>query len=80
MSQTAGFDVAAQGQQVDEVVVNIDHAIIRHFSENLYGSPNKAIEELVSNAFDAFATKVYVARLNDRSAMPFRSSLRTHWA
>lgn len=48
------------GQPVDEVKIDIDHAIIRHFSENLYSSPNKAIEELVSNGFDALATACYV--------------------
>ena len=44
----------------EEVVLEIDYAIIRHFSQHLYGSPNKAVEELVANGFDAFATKVYV--------------------
>ena len=48
------------GTQVDEVVLDIDYAIIRHFSQHLYGSPNKAIEELVANSFDAFATSAYV--------------------
>ena len=44
----------------EEVVLEIDYAIIRHFSQHLYGSPNKAVEELVANGFDAFATKVFV--------------------
>jgi len=51
------FDV---GSQVDTVNINIDYAIVKHFSEHLYSSPNKAIEELVSNGFDAFATRCYV--------------------
>lgn len=46
--------------QVDEVVVEIDYEIIEHFSQNLYGSPNKAVEELVANGYDALATAVYV--------------------
>jgi hypothetical protein len=53
----ANFSV---GQAVDEVSINIDYAIIKHFSEHLYSSPNKAIEELVSNGFDALATLCYV--------------------
>lgn len=51
------FDV---GKPVDEVRIDIDHAIIKHFSEHLYSSPNKAIEELVSNGFDALATACYI--------------------
>lgn len=48
------------GQHVGAVDFDIDYAIIKHFSEHLYSSPNKAIEELVSNSFDALATKCYV--------------------
>ena len=53
-------DVINAGTEVDQVEVEIDYAIISHFSKHLYSSPNKAIEELVSNGFDAFADKVYV--------------------
>jgi hypothetical protein len=49
----------AVGVQIDEVVVDIDYEIIEHFSQNLYGSPNKAVEELVANGYDALATAVY---------------------
>lgn len=45
---------------VDRVGLNIDYQIIRHFSEHLYGSANKAVEELVANGFDAYARRVYV--------------------
>ncbi len=48
------------GIVVDEVVLNIDYKIIEHFSQHLYSSPNKAVEELVINGFDAFAEKVEV--------------------
>jgi hypothetical protein len=48
------------GNEIDAVEVEIDYAIISHFSRHLYSSPNKAIEELVSNGFDAFAEKVFV--------------------
>lgn len=58
------------GVQVDEVVVDIDYEIIEHFSQNLYGSPNKAVEELVANGYDALATAVYAyspgAQVGDR--------------
>lgn len=56
-SKAAEFEV---GEPVDEVKIDIDYAIIKHFSEHLYSSPNKAIEELVSNGFDALATLCYV--------------------
>ena len=45
---------------VGDVVLHVDYQIIEHFSEHLYASPNKAIEELVANGFDAFATDVHV--------------------
>ena len=45
---------------VGEVVLEVDYQIIEHFSEHLYASPNKAVEELVANSFDAFATEVRV--------------------
>lgn len=48
------------GQPVDTIVIEIDYAIIQHFSQHLYGSPNKAVEELVANGFDALAGAVDV--------------------
>lgn len=48
------------GQQVDTIDVQISHRIIQLFSEGLYSSPHKAIEELVSNSFDAEAQNVHV--------------------
>lgn len=48
------------GTPIQDVAINIDYAIVKHFSEHLYSSPNKAIEELVSNGFDALADRVYV--------------------
>lgn len=60
------------GTPVDNISIEIDYAIMQHFSEHLYGSPNKAIEELVSNGFDAFASKVYVylpGRFTSRSVL-----------
>ena len=48
------------GEVVDQVELQVDYQIIEHFSEHLYDSPNKAVEELVANGFDAFATEVEV--------------------
>ena len=48
------------GNVVDQVSLNVDYRIIEHFSRHLYESPNKAVEELVANGFDAFATEVLV--------------------
>ena len=48
------------GENVGHVTLQVDYQIIEHFSENLYDSPNKAVEELVANGFDAFASQVHV--------------------
>ena len=48
------------GQEVDAIDVLISHRIIQLFSEGLYSSSHKAIEELVSNSFDAGAQNVHV--------------------
>lgn len=52
--------IAPVGTVVDQVSLDIDYEIIEHFSNHLYRSPNKAIEELVTNGFDAAATWVHV--------------------
>ena len=48
------------GRPVDQVRLNIYYDIIEHFSEHTYGLPEKAIEELVVNGYDAFAKIVGV--------------------
>lgn len=48
------------GNVVDQVSLDVDYQIIEHFSQHLYDSPNKAVEELVANGFDAFAREVLV--------------------
>jgi hypothetical protein len=53
-------DATTVGRKRGEVELAIDYAIVRHFSEHLYGSPNKAVEELVANGFDAMASVAYV--------------------
>lgn len=56
------------GTVTDHINVEISFQIIGLFSEGLYSSPNKAIEELVSNAFDADATCVHTVMSSDRVA------------
>ena len=48
------------GQEVEEIPVHISYEIIHLFSEGLYKSPHKAIEELVSNSYDANAKRVHI--------------------
>jgi hypothetical protein len=79
------------GSVTGSIRVEISYQIIGLFSEGLYSSPNKAIEELVSNAFDADAHHVHVvlskdlagqgasiAVLDNGSGMDDRG-LRVHW-
>lgn len=55
------------GKKTGKIPVRISYRIIELFSEGLYTTPNKAIEELVSNAFDAGATNVHVILSPDRT-------------
>ncbi|MEA2720406.1 MAG: hypothetical protein QOJ39_2270, partial [Candidatus Eremiobacteraeota bacterium] len=48
------------GKPVDEVDVVLNTRFFELFSRNLYRSPNKAFEELVSNSWDAGAASVYI--------------------
>ena len=48
------------GQEVEQITVNISYEIIHLFSEGLYKSPHKAIEELVTNGYDANAKRVHI--------------------
>jgi hypothetical protein len=54
------MDIEKAGEKIDEIEVEISYKIIELFSAGLYSSPNKAFEELVSNSYDALATKVCV--------------------
>jgi hypothetical protein len=54
------FGVEGAARSVDTIPVYISYEIIRLFSEGLYQSPQKAVEELVSNSYDANATRVHV--------------------
>lgn len=51
---------ATTGQPSDTIDVRLSYKIVELFSEGLYASPNKAIEELVANSFDAGALRVAV--------------------
>jgi hypothetical protein len=48
------------GTPTDKIDVLLSYRIVELFSEGLYSSPNKAIEELVANSFDAGALRVLV--------------------
>jgi hypothetical protein len=59
------------GKPTDNIGVRLSYKIIELFSQNLYASPNKAIEELVANSFDAGALRVQVllsANLHEQNA------------
>jgi hypothetical protein len=87
--KTAAFYEA--GSVTDHINVEISFQIIGLFSEGLYSSPNKAIEELVSNAFDADATCVHTVMSTDRASSTASiaildngtgmdgAGLKTHW-
>ncbi|MDZ7724639.1 MAG: ATP-binding protein [candidate division KSB1 bacterium] len=64
--KTASY--ATAGATTDQIDVRISHRIIQLFSEGLYSSPNKAIEELVSNSFDAGANNVHILLAPDLRA------------
>lgn len=59
------------GNPTEKIDVRLSYGIVRLFSEGLYASPNKAIEELVANSFDAGALRVAVllpANFNEQGA------------
>lgn len=58
MSSTLTLETA--GKNEFQIPVSISYRIIELFSAGLYSSPNKAIEELVANSYDAMATSVHI--------------------
>src|SRR5260370_32261908 len=89
MSQDPSF--ATAGSEADRIDVRLSYRIVELFSEGLYASPNKAIEELVANSFDAGALRVVVllpsdfhtpdatiAVVDDGEGMD-AAGLRQHW-
>ena len=62
---------ASIGTETDDIEVRLSYRIVELFSEGLYTSPNKAVEELVTNSFDAGAQQVHVLlspNLHDQNA------------
>lgn len=79
------------GRKTKNIEVTISYRIIQLFSEGLYSSPTKAIEELVTNSFDAEAKNVHViippdfyaadasiAIIDDGEGMDY-NDLTNHW-
>lgn len=79
------------GRRTSDIEVKISYKIIQLFSEGLYRSPTKAIEELVANSFDAGAGRVQVDISPDLAAKDSSiviiddgigmdpGGLKTHW-
>jgi HSP90 family molecular chaperone len=62
---------ASIGKATDRIDVRLSYRIIELFSEGLYASSNKAVEELVVNSFDAGAQRVQVllsSNIHDQDA------------
>ena len=84
-------EYATAGNETEKIDVRLSYRIVSLFSEGLYASPNKAIEELVANSFDAGARRVAVflpadfheqgatiAVLDDGEGMD-AGGLKQHW-
>ncbi|MBI5866945.1 MAG: ATP-binding protein [candidate division Zixibacteria bacterium] len=82
---------ATTGTETEKIDIRLSYRIVSLFSEGLYASPNKAIEELVANSFDAGAGRVVVllpadlhaqdatiAVLDDGEGMD-ADGLKLHW-
>lgn len=66
---TRTLDIASAGRALPkQIEVRISPEILGLFSQGLYSSPNKAIEELVANSYDALAHSVSVVIPEDLSA------------
>jgi hypothetical protein len=89
MSKNPAF--VETGSETEKIDVRLSYRIVRLFSEGLYASPNKAVEELVANSFDAGARQVVVllpadfhdqgatiAVLDDGEGMD-AAGLKQHW-
>src|SRR5258708_22792460 len=48
------------GHETTRIPVELSARFLEHFSEQLYSSPQKAFEELISNGWDAGANRVDV--------------------
>jgi hypothetical protein len=52
--------IVSIGQESSTISVEISARFLQHFSEQLYSSPQKAFEELISNGWDASDDRVDV--------------------
>ena len=68
----SGPQFAMVGRHTDDITVRISYRIIQLFSEGLYKSPTKAIEELVANSFDA-GVGIPMMSISHSDLMPIRS-------
>lgn len=68
MSSGAATALTSIGKTVKRIPVEISYRIIELFSAGLYSSPNKAIEELVSNSYDAMASVAHLVMPLDLAA------------
>ena len=59
---------AFSGSKIGYIDVRLSYKIVDLFSAGLYTSPNKAVEELVANSFDAGAQRVHVILSPDLNA------------
>src|SRR6202051_3743331 len=66
MAKTPTF--VSLGSEAAKINVRLSYRIVELFSEGLYRSPNKAVEELVANSFDAGARTVQVILSSDLHA------------
>lgn len=57
------------GQETGRIPIELSTRFLQHFSEQLYSSPQKAFEELISNSWDAGADCVDVRIPSDLSAV-----------
>jgi hypothetical protein len=60
VSALGSADLEKVGTEVDEILVELDPELLQLFAAGLYRSPNKALEELATNSFDALADRVLV--------------------
>lgn len=67
--KTSIAPIEAIGRQVATIPVELSTRFLEHFSEQLYSSPQKAFEELISNGWDASADVVDV-RISDDLRAP----------
>jgi len=67
MNADAIAELTSAGQEVDVIKLSIGARFLELFSEQLYTSPNKAFEELVSNSWDAGASLVHIGIPSDLS-------------